>query len=271
MRIALPDMRTRRWEAWIMALAIGATLTGASCARKAPAADAVSAPSQSVETTPGASLESEILDHLPSTSGVTAIGQSDDGTVRVAGTATSAADGTRTLWYETVAAAAYAERSAGKSLVREVTDSTGRLLDEATDRYSPGEVRAFSEITLTEAEFAAGVESRASALGVKLVQATYIDLFGGFGELVIEPADGKTFVEHAGSQLASVLGGIADGQRPYLVTVVDAHESPLMLMAYTPNVGGDLGQGLAWLAPGLTSDAVIGAPVTATDAPTGPS
>ncbi|MEX0985706.1 MAG: hypothetical protein WD096_11760 [Actinomycetota bacterium] len=204
---------------------------------------------------------------MNSSGGITSITVEGD-TIIVSGTANQGADSTRTLWFETVAGVAFAQGTSAKWLDREVTDQGGQTTDSARDALTSGSADAFAPTTLSEDEFADGVRTRASALGLDVVSTTYIGLFGGSGEIVVQPEDPKEFVAHAGWQVAELLGELGqDQKRPYLVTVVDEEHVPLLILAYVPNVGGDQGQGLSWLAPNLQSDAVWGSTTAALDAP----
>ena len=78
------------------------------------------------------------------------------------------------------------------------------------------------------------------------------------------PRSGTTLI-HVGFVLTGVmttlLGPLGHDQRPYLVTVVDAQHQPLLMLGWTPHLEGNLGEGIAWQAPGIRSDAIVGQPV----------
>ncbi len=233
----------------LMLLATAAT----ACANRASPAAGVDSPS-------AMHTAQNVIQDLPPASGVESISVEGD-TLLVTGTAKSeGADATRTLWYETVAGAAYAQEGSSSTLDRRVTDEAGKDLDAAKDAIHIGSADAFGQVTLSESDFAAGLQTRASALGVRVVSTEYFPLFGGSGEVVVQaPNGGEEFVAHAGSNVGELLGVIGqDHARPYLVTVVDENGNPLLLLAYTPNVGGDQGQGLSWIKPGVESDAIWG-------------
>jgi hypothetical protein len=44
-----------------------------------------------------------------------------------------------------------------------------------------------------------------------------------------------------------------------LVTIVDGKGKPMLVLGYTPAVGGGTGQGIGWQAPQANSDAIWGA------------
>jgi hypothetical protein len=54
------------------------------------------------------------------------------------------------------------------------------------------------------------------------------------------------------------VGPLGHDNRPYLVTVVDAHGRALLVLGWTPDLGGGLGEGVGWQAPGIRSSAIVG-------------
>ena len=76
---------------------------------------------------------------------------------------------------------------------------------------------------------------------------------------MVQPSDPVAFVASAGSNVAALLGDLGQNQRPYLVTVVDQQGAVLLVLGFTPAVGGTIGQGIGWKASGLESDAIWGA------------
>lgn len=239
----------RFWQGFAATSAIVA-LIATGCAKQTQAQSGVTGADTPISAT-------EILQRLNSGGVVSSIGMEGD-TVLVSGSPHGAdPDGTRTIWYETVAGAAYAQGTPAKWLSRTVFDEKGAVIENDRDAVMNGGVDAFGPITLDEAGFVKEISSRAATLGVRVVSTTYIALFGGSGEIVIQPTDGRTFVADAAPQIGTLLGELGKSH-PYLVTVVDDQQSPLLIVGFTPNVGGDNGQGLAWLAPGLESSAVWG-------------
>jgi hypothetical protein len=70
--------------------------------------------------------------------------------------------------------------------------------------------------------------------------------------------DPKSFVSAAGENIAKLLGPLANNDSAYLVTVVDSNRNPLLVLGFTPGLGGGIGEGVAWQAPDVQSDAVWG-------------
>jgi hypothetical protein len=183
--------------------------------------------------------------------------------VVVTGVATGpGGEATRTFWYETVQGAAYAEKMGAKTLTRKVLDASGKVLSNETDPIQAGNPPAYAPLTLSGAGIARGAQQRASGLGATVVATHYVSLFGGTAELVVQPTDPASFVQSAGSKVASILGALGHENRAYLITIVDATRAPLLVLGYTPGVGGGAGQGVGWQAPGVRSDAIVGEPVT---------
>lgn len=183
----------------------------------------------------------------------------------ITGSASMASDGnadlTRTLWYEDIAASAYAQLVAVDTASRAILDDNGDVLGEEQDPLVHITQDAFAQPSETEESIAAVIEAGAKSLGVDVIDIDYVNLFGGIAEVVVEPDDVKGFVSKAGSNVPILLDRLAQDQRPYLVTVVDAEQTPQFVIGYAPGVGGD-GQGLAWVTPGLPTDAILGIPVT---------
>lgn len=186
----------------------------------------------------------------------------DGGVASVGGRASDGeADLTRTLWYENIAAAAFAQLVAVDVATRSVSDYAGNVLGTEQDPVSAASQDAFAPTNDTVDGIAVVIAPGAEKLGVKVVSIQYVDLFGGIAEVVVQPSDVESFVASAGLNVPILLDRLAQDQRPYLLTVVDANQVPQFVLGYTPGVGGD-GQGLAWVTPGLKTDAIWGIPVT---------
>ncbi len=178
----------------------------------------------------------------------------------VTGTASAAgADATRTLWYESLEGAAFAQQTGATSLTRTVLDAAGKVLSTETDPVELGATDAFAAAVRSSADLARGAQERASTLGATVVESRFVPLFGGTAEFVIEPNDPTAFVAMAGVNAASLLGDLRPSHSPYLVTIVDARQAPLLILGYSPGVGGGSGQGIAWQSPDVQSDAIHGA------------
>ena len=169
------------------------------------------------------------------------------------------ADSTRSLWYATLAGAALAQNAGATSVARHVVDTTGAELAAETDAVASGGPSAFGPSDRSAADVAAGARARAQSVGARLLSAHYIRLFGGTAELVVQPTDPLAFVRSGGANVGALLGDLASNQRPYLVTVVDGDGRPILVLGYTPAVGGGTGQGIGWQAPQADSDAIWGA------------
>ena len=94
-----------------------------------------------------------------------------------------------------------------------------------------------------------------------VVASHYVPLLGGAADVVVQPDDPVPFAEQAGRKITTLLGPLGGEGRAYLVTVVDSARAPLLVLGWTPGVGGGLGEGVAWQAPGIRSSAIVGQPV----------
>jgi hypothetical protein len=181
--------------------------------------------------------------------------------VVVTGIATGpGADVTRTLWYETVRGAAYAQQINATTLTRKIVDPAGKGLASETDPVHAVAPVADAPLTLSEEDLTRAAAAAAANVGVKAVTIHYVPLFGGTDEIVVQPEDPSSFVQNGGS-IAAMMGPLKDANRPYLITVVDSSQAPLLILGYTPGVGGGGGQGVGWDASSVHSGA-LSTPVT---------
>lgn len=188
-------------------------------------------------------------------------GSAAGGNANVEASASEAgADSARSLWYATLASAAIAQKGGASAVSRRVVDPAGTVLAEETDAVNTGDPDAFGPLDRSAADVVQATRARAHALGARLVSAHYIRLFGGTAELVVQPNDPAAFVASAGTNVTALLGDLQTDHRPYLVTIVDGSGSPLLVLGYTPRIGGTIGQGIGWQAPETNSDAIWGAP-----------
>jgi hypothetical protein len=182
--------------------------------------------------------------------------------VVVTGVATGpGADVTRMRWYESVEGAAYAKQHGATTLTRRVLNGSGQLLGTETDPLHTAAPAADAPLTLSEAEIAGGAQERAAPLRATVVELHYVPQFGGTAELVVQPDDPASFVQTIARTARTLLGPVGRDHGAYLITIVDSTYAPLFVLGYTPGVGGD-GQGIAWQAPGVHSDAIVGTHVT---------
>ncbi len=93
-----------------------------------------------------------------------------------------------------------------------------------------------------------------------MVAAHYVPFLGGTADVVVQPDPPAPFAEQVGQKVVTLLGPLARDGRAYLVTVVDSTQAPLLVLGWTPGVG-QAGEGVAWQAPGIRSDAIFGQPV----------
>lgn len=239
---------------WMVAM-VAATVVVA-CA-SSPAGTPLGTPS----TTPDP--VSDILARIgsPRLSDMTASGT----TANVFGSASDAgAEATRTLWYENIAAAAFAQQVAIDQANREIVDDSGEVLMTELDPVTVGSQDAFAPLNVSADDIANAIASGAEALDAQVVSIEYVELFGGIAEIVIQPASMDAFIGSASTNIPTLLGDLAtQEQRPYLVTVVNSDQSPLLVVGYTPAIGAT-GQGIAWADPDVTTDAIWGAPIGAT-------
>lgn len=115
-------------------------------------------------------------------------------------------------------------------------------------------------ITLSEDDVERATQAGAAAVGATLVAVHYVPLLGGTADVVVQPNDPVPFAEQAGRKIATLVGPLAREGRAYLVTVVDSTQTPLLVLGWNPSVA-QAGEGVAWQAPGIRSDAIIGQPV----------
>ena len=170
----------------------------------------------------------------------------------------------RTEWFETLAAAALAQSEGLTTVRRVVLDESGSKIYTETDPFSSEQTSsALAAPTLTEADIRTALETQAQAAGVAIVDVNYSELFGGAAELVLQPTDVERTLGSASTVTHDLLGALAADQHPYLITIVDSQGVVQMLQGYVPGVGGDKGQGIAWLATGAHTDNLYGAPVAA--------
>jgi hypothetical protein len=237
---------------WIAAVAVTLVATVAvSCANP------LVTPSDSPSGTPDpaedilARIGSARLESLSSTGTV----------VNIVGYASGVgADATRTLWYENVAAAAYAQVASVDQANRQVVDASGTVLDAEVDPVAADVQDAFAPLSMSSDDIANAVAPGAKELAVQVVSIEYIELYGGIGEIVIEPGDVIAFIASAGANIPILMKQLVQDQRPYLVTVVNADQEPQLVIGYTPGVGA-AGQGLGWVAPDVKTDAIVGSAV----------
>jgi hypothetical protein len=179
-------------------------------------------------------------------------------TASVVGTASDAgAETARTLWYEAVAGAAFAQQVQATTLTRTVVDGGGNVIDSEQDRVTPGGLS--SSLPMSAGNLTSGLADRAISVDASVGAIHYIPLIGGTAEVVIQPNNPASFVQSAGENVGSLLGPMSANNGAYLVTVVGSNGSPLLVLGNVPAVGGDAGQGIGWQAPGVQSDAIWGA------------
>lgn len=204
---------------------------------------------------PGASAAT-IIDQIGSDR-VSSISQNGSSVVVTGLASGPGADTMRTLWYESVAGAAFAQQTQATSLTRNVVNASGEVIDTETDPITssvPAAAPTASAQVLTS-----GLSGRVAGVGAAIVSVHYISLLGGTAEIVVQPNDPMSFARAAGENVGTLLGSIGDNDGAYLVTVVGADESPLIVLGSVPDVGGSAGQGVGWEAPGVQSDAIWGA------------
>lgn len=182
------------------------------------------------------------------------------GSALVSGTATDAADAVRTLWYENLAAAALAQTDPTVAQVtRQVVDASGRLLESEDDATASSSIDAFAPTNAAPSAITNELKARSSAVGATLLGANYVALYGGAPDIVVRPQNEADFLAQSGEKVGFLLGDLAQDHHPYLVTVVDANDDPLLVLGFTPGIGGSIGQGIGWQAPTARSDAIWGA------------
>jgi hypothetical protein len=128
-----------------------------------------------------------------------------------------------------------------------------------TQWYRGVEESAPEPVTLGRDQLEAALQRAARNAGVILVRTQYLPQLGGTAEIVVEPPQPREFAE-AGTGITSLLGPLGENRRPYLVTVVDARHEPLLMLGWTPNLEGSIGQGIAWQADDIHSNVIFGQP-----------
>jgi hypothetical protein len=112
-------------------------------------------------------------------------------------------------------------------------------------------------VTLSERELDDALGVAAQEAGVSLVRTHYLPLLGGTAELIVQPSDPAS----VSSKVTQLLGPLGRDHRPYLVTIVNEAGDALLVLGWTPHVGGGIGEGVAWEAPGYNSGVIFGKPV----------
>jgi hypothetical protein len=120
---------------------------------------------------------------------------------------------------------------------------------------------------LSEREIRQAVHDGAVALGVSGLTLHYLPGLGGAADIVVEPEKPVSFATTAGRKLTTLLGPLDDNRHAYLVTVADPKGRPLFVLGWAPGV--EQGEGIAWQAPGIRSDAIIGQPELGNKLPQG--
>ena len=115
-------------------------------------------------------------------------------------------------------------------------------------------------VTLSRDEARRALEKAADEAGVRLLETRYDARAGGSAELVVQPNAPARFADGAATRLTPLLRPLERGGHAYLVTVVGKRR-PLLMLGWTPGVGGNGGEGIAWQAKGIHSSAVLGRPV----------
>jgi hypothetical protein len=144
-------------------------------------------------------------------------------------------------------------------LTRKVVDPAGNVLAVQTDPVHASTPSPEAPLRITQVDLN-GSLGRAGAVGATVIRAEYIPLFGGTGELVVQPSSPASFLKNVSRLSAAVLGPVGDANSPYLLTVVDSTQTPLLVLGFTPGLGGGIGQGFAWQAPDVSSDATWAGP-----------
>jgi hypothetical protein len=117
-------------------------------------------------------------------------------------------------------------------------------------------------VTQSKRDAKRALEQAAGAIGVRLVNTHYAHRAGGSAELIVQPEAPRSFADTAATRLTPLLAPLTHGDHAYLVTVVDDKQRPLLMLGWTPGVGGGAGEGIAWQAEGIRSSAIVGQPVT---------
>jgi hypothetical protein len=199
---------------------------------------------------------------------VTSVSAESD-SVLVEGSATSAAgDATRTLWYESLAGAAFAQAAQSGTITRNVLDPSGKSVYTSSDPAVASSTDYTSASTFSADDIASVIYARAGELGITVVDIHYVALFGGTAEVVVHPTNMTKTLATAMSSFGSLLGSLAQNDRPFLLTVVDDKGTPQLIIGHQQGMGDEHGIGLAWMAPGVETDAIVGQPIRASDSST---
>ena len=132
------------------------------------------------------------------------------------------------------------------------------LAEQTRAQWYRGVEQASPEsVTLSERELDDALTAAAHEAGIPLVRMHYLPVLGGTAELIVQPADPSA----VGSKVTRLLGPLGHDHRPYLVTVVNQDGDALLVLGWTPHLGGGIGEGVAWEAPGYDSGVIVGKPV----------
>lgn len=116
---------------------------------------------------------------------------------------------------------------------------------------------------LSEAELQRALTEGAAAVGARVVGMDYLPVLGGTADVVVLPDQPLAFADAAAIKITTLMGPLARDNRPYLVTIVDTAERPLVVLGWGPDPRRQIiGEGVAWQAPGVHSGVIWGEPVT---------
>jgi len=168
-------------------------------------------------------------------------------------------DATVSLWYGKLLARAVVDRLGGDRISSAVYEGASEI------NVNGGADRRFRAAAPPDA-LPAGICARvahdwAESAAATVSQVEQIGVLGGACLFVVRPQDVEGFVADAGglvSGLRSLPGG--PNARPTLIEVVDGKGAPKFVLYWIPDFGGGIGQGGAWVQPGLRSSAILGQP-----------
>jgi hypothetical protein len=163
-------------------------------------------------------------------------------------------------WYGDVFARAVADQveKEGGSPVLLVAqlDASGNSVTGGSERVRP----ILQTEPLTEGACASDGAAATANAKVKVLQADNVDVLNGGCSFVVTPTIGVAeFVKNAGQYLDPIVKAIPDSEgHPYLIQVQDDKGATQLILGWIPGIGGDNGEGIAWVPPNTDSSAVVG-------------
>lgn len=188
--------------------------------------------------------------------GLKSLGSADGAAQAVATAGLEGGESLRSMWYASVAGTALAWEEGLSVAHRTVIGPDGSVVEETADPVD----HAPAPSTVSEGAVRASAGEAAAAAGLTLDSVHWVDLQGGGAEVVVSGTDAGD-LEMSALLAREILGPLGEGGHPYLLTFLGKDQEPLLIIGFVPGLGGTSGQGIAWAAPGVDSNSLIGQPI----------